>query len=54
MQVCCYVGVGLEEEGRVFEETLPRFANVLANVFFVLTVAAKARPRVEKVPLYQC
>lgn len=42
--------VRLEQEGRSFDETLPRFANVLANFFFVLTVAIKHRLNVEEVP----
>ncbi|WP_344960191.1 ATP--cob(I)alamin adenosyltransferase [Zobellella aerophila] len=42
--------VRLEEEGRRFDETLPRFANVLANFFFVLTVFIKARLGTEEVP----
>jgi cob(I)alamin adenosyltransferase len=42
--------VRLEEEGRKFDEILPRFANVLANFFFVLTVAIKDRLGTEEVP----
>lgn len=42
--------VRLEQEGRSFDETLPRFANVLANFFFVLTVAIKHRLEVTEVP----
>ncbi|MFP2769070.1 ATP--cob(I)alamin adenosyltransferase [Oceanisphaera sp. KMM 10153] len=42
--------VRLEEEGRKFDELLPRFANVLANFFFVLTVAIKDRLGTEEVP----
>lgn len=42
--------VRLEQEGRKFDETLPRFANVLANFFFVLAVAIKHRQGVTEVP----
>lgn len=42
--------VRLEQEGRMFDETLPRFANVLANFFFVLTVAIKHRLGTDEVP----
>ena len=42
--------VRLEQEGRSFDEILPRFANVLANFFFVLTVFIKARLGTEEVP----
>lgn len=42
--------VRLEQEGRSFDEILPRFANVLANFFFVLTVYLKMRLGVTEVP----
>lgn len=42
--------VRLEEAGIKFDEALPRFANVLANFFFVLTVAIKHRLEVAEVP----
>ena len=45
--------VSLEKEGTKFDETLPRFANVLANFLFVLTVAIKYRLNVVEVPLHQ-
>ncbi|MGO1246656.1 MAG: ATP--cob(I)alamin adenosyltransferase [Oceanisphaera sp.] len=42
--------VRLEEAGIKFDEVLPRFANVLANFFFVLTVAIKHRLEITEVP----
>nr|WP_086939294.1 ATP--cob(I)alamin adenosyltransferase [Thaumasiovibrio occultus] len=38
----------LDESGVTFEATLPRFANVLANFFFVLTVYLKMQMKVEE------
>jgi cob(I)alamin adenosyltransferase len=42
--------VRLDEAGIRFEPTLPRFANVLANFFFVLTVYLKARLNIDEKP----
>ena len=42
--------VRLDEAGVVFPPELPRFANLLANFFFVLTVYLKARRDVPEVP----
>ena len=39
----------LEESGISFELTLPRFANLLANFFFVLTVYIKMKLDVEEI-----
>ncbi|OEE71136.1 ATP--cob(I)alamin adenosyltransferase [Enterovibrio norvegicus FF-33] len=39
----------LDESGVTFEPTLPRFANLLANFFFVLTVYIKMKLDVEEV-----
>ncbi len=40
--------VKLDEAGEAVEPTLPRFANLLANFFFVLTVYLKMRMNVEE------
>ncbi|WP_087020481.1 ATP--cob(I)alamin adenosyltransferase [Thaumasiovibrio subtropicus] len=40
--------VRLNEAGIAFEETLPRFANLLANFLFVLTVYIKMKLNVEE------
>ena len=42
--------VRLDEVGIRFEPTLPRFANLLANFFFVVTVYLKARLAVAEIP----
>ena len=42
--------VRLEESGVVFDPILYRFANLLANFFFVLTVYLKQRWQVPEVP----
>ena len=39
----------LDESGISFERTLPRFANLLANFFFVLTVYIKMKLDVEEI-----
>lgn len=39
----------LDESGITFEPTLPRFANLLANFFFVLTVYIKMKLDVEEI-----
>lgn len=44
--------VRLDEAGIRFEPTLPRFANLLANFFFVLTVTIKARLQVIEIPYH--
>ncbi|WP_375056311.1 ATP--cob(I)alamin adenosyltransferase [Zobellella sp. DQSA1] len=42
--------VQLEQAGLGYENTLPRFANLLANFFFVLTVFIKQEQGEEEVP----
>jgi len=42
--------VRLDEAGIRFEPILPRFANLLANFFFVVTVYLKSRLAVAEIP----
>ena len=44
--------VRLDEAGVPVPPTLPRFANLLANFFFVLTVVIKAELNVEEIPYH--